>query len=106
MERFATIFIFRLEHELVSPSTSGGNVRGPARAQTAVYNGFVEVTLRTTANASEEICSVFFTFDAFFLPVVNQHNQCPCRFFNPRRDKFGGYKASTRMPPTRYHGMQ
>ena len=22
----------------------------------------------------------------FFLPVDNQHNQCPCRLFNPRRD--------------------
>ena len=27
----------------------------------------------------------FFTLNWFFLPVDTQHNQCPCRFFNPRK---------------------
>ena len=26
---------------------------------------------------------VFFILKPFFLPVGIQHNQCPCRFFNP-----------------------
>ena len=29
---------------------------------------------------------VFFTLKPLFLPVDIQHNQCPCRFSNPRRD--------------------
>ena len=35
----------------------------------------------------------------FFLPVDIRHNQCPCRFFNPRRDtSSSGHKAT----PMRY----
>ena len=32
------------------------------------------------------ICVCVLHSKPFFLPVDTQHNQCPCRFFNPRRD--------------------
>ena len=32
------------------------------------------------------VCVCVFFIKPFFLPVDIQHNQCPCRFFNPRRD--------------------
>ena len=42
----------------------------------------------------------------FFLPVDFQHNQCPCRFFNPRRDASSVVTKlrhrDTTLPRTRY----
>ena len=45
---------------------------------------------RTVVHSVSKVCTVlfvFFTLKPFFLPVDIQHNQCPCRFVNPRKDK-------------------
>ena len=61
----------------------------------------------SSAGLQHVLLCVLFTFEAFFpnfLPVGIQHNQCPCRFFNPKRDtfKFCGHGHRT-TPQQRYY---
>ena len=43
------------------------------------------------------MCVCVLNTKPFFLPVDIQHNPCPCRFFNPRRDTSKFYGTGPRM---------
>ena len=45
---------------------------------------YIISTCRQSSSTSVRVCVLH--IEPFFLPVDIQHNQCPCRFFNPGRD--------------------
>ena len=59
-----------------------------AAAAAAAASGTTSVFVCTVTvrSAHQDVCVCVLHIKPFFLPVDIQHNQCPCRFSNPRRD--------------------
>ena len=70
------------EKEGTTPVTTHGLSRRLLKPPTSWE---VKVMIKSTIK-SWVICVCVLHIKPFFLPIDIEHNQCPCRLFNPRRD--------------------